>query len=78
MTTSFAHAGEGQWIQSATTQPFALLLVIGSAAVFWGAGIQATTGARLGDAFMGLLRPKIFLFLGVLALGAWVYKMMTW
>ena len=78
MTTSFAHAGEGHWVQSAKTQPFAFLLVIGSATMFWGAAAQAITGARLGDALMGLLRPKVFLLLGALLLGAWVYKIATW
>ncbi|MBL4591009.1 MAG: DUF2752 domain-containing protein [Phycisphaerales bacterium] len=78
MTTSFAHAGEGHWVQSAKAQPFAVLLVIGSSAVFWGALVQAVSGAKLGDAFIGMLRPKVFLALGAFALGAWIYKIMTW
>ncbi len=78
MTTSFAHAGEGHWAKSATTQPFALLLVIGSAAVFWGSLVQAATGAKVGHAFMGMLRPRVFLAFGALAAGAWIYKIVTW
>ena len=78
MTTAFAEAGEGNWIRSAWTQPFGFLLVIGSAAVFWGAMIQAATGARLGSSFVGLLQPRVFVLLGVLFAGAWVYKIITW
>lgn len=78
MTTAFAHAGEGSWVQSAATQPFGLLLVIGSASLFWGALTQAVTGARVGSALGTLLRPRLFIILGVLFAAAWVYKIFTW
>ncbi|MCA9303000.1 MAG: DUF2752 domain-containing protein [Phycisphaerales bacterium] len=78
MTTAFAQAGEGNWARSLTTQPFGFLLVIGSAAVFWGAFTQAVTGARLGQHFVVLLRPGMFMILGVLFAAAWIYKIMTW
>lgn len=78
MTTAFAHAGEGSWVQSGATQPFGLLLVIGSAALFWGALSQAATGARVGSALGGMLRPKLFIVLGVLFGAAWMYKIITW
>lgn len=78
MTTAFAQAGEGNWIRSLSTQPFGFLLVIGSAAVFWGALTQAVTGARLGSSFTGLMRPSVFMILGVLFVGSWVYKVLIW
>lgn len=78
MTTSFAQAGEGNWVRSGVTQPFGLLLVIGSAGVFWGSLTQAVTGAPLGTSFVGLFKPRIFISLGVLFAGAWIYKIVTW
>lgn len=78
MTTSFAHAGEGQWIQSFLTQPMGMFLVVLTSVVFWGASAQAATGARIGTMIQPALRPRVFIMLGVMMLLAWGYKIITW
>lgn len=78
MTTSFAHAGEGSWITSFHTQPMGALLVVITAVVFWGALVQCISGARIGTMVEPMLKPRIFLMLGLLLLVAWVYKIVTW
>lgn len=78
MTTSFSYAGDGHWVASALTQPMGVLLVLLTAMVFWGALMQAVTGARIGAAIQPALRPRIFLIMGLLLLGSWGYKIMTW
>lgn len=78
MTTSFSHAGEGSWVQSAKTQPMGMLIVLMTATVFWGASIQAITGARINSVIQPALTPRTFLILGIMLLGAWFYKIATW
>lgn len=78
MTTSFAHAGEGNWLGSMLTQPMGSLLVILTSIVFWGAAVQAVSGARIGSMIQPALRPRVFIALGVLMLLAWGYKVITW
>ncbi len=78
MTTSFSYAGQGSWIQSAKTQPMGTLLTLMTATVFWGALIQTITGARFNSVIEPALRPRTFLILGILLLGAWFYKITTW
>jgi len=78
MTTSFSHAGEGSWIQAAKTQPMGALLVLMTTTVFWGALIQAVTGARFNSIIQPALKPRFFLMMGILLLGAWFYKIATW
>ncbi len=78
MTTSFSHAGEGSWIQSAQTQPMGMILVIMTATIFWGSLIQTITGARINSVIQPALRPRTFIVFGIAFLGAWFYKMATW
>jgi len=78
MTTSFAHAEEGSWIQSAKTQPMGMVLVLMTATVFWGASVQAISGARISTIIQPALRPRSFMILGAMLLLAWFYKIATW
>jgi hypothetical protein len=78
MTTSFAHAGEGQWITSFLNQPMGALLVLLTSVLFWGGATQAITGARIGTMIQPALRPRVFIVLGAMLLLAWVYKVVTW
>lgn len=78
MTTSFASAGEGQWLTSIATQPMGTLLVLLTAVVFWGALAQTITGARIGATVQPALRPRSFIVMGLLLLAAWGYKIITW
>ena len=78
MTTSFAHAEDGSWIQSAKTQPMGTVLVLMTATVFWGASVQAISGARISTIIQPALRPRTFMILGAMLLLAWFYKIATW
>jgi len=78
MTTSFSHAAEGSWFQAFKTQPMGALLSLMTALIMWGSAIQATTGARIGSMIQPIFKPKFFTLFGVLFVGAWIYKVMTW
>lgn len=78
MTTSFAHAGEGHWSTAFLTQPMGSLLVLLTTVVFWGSLVQAASGARIGILIEPMLKPRMFVLLGLMLLGAWVYKIITW
>lgn len=78
MTTSFAHAGEGQWITSFLNQPMGAFLVVLTSFMFWGGATQAITGARIGTMIQPALRPRVFIVLGIMLMLAWGYKVITW
>jgi len=78
MTTSFAHAGEGHWLESFTTQPMGTLLVILTSVIFWGALAQTLSGARLGSMIQPALRPRVIWTMVALLMVAWIYKIVTW
>lgn len=78
MTTSFALASDGDLIAAASTQPFAFLLALATAAAFWGGAHIAVTGSMLGPAVARLAGPKmLWIALGLL-MAAWAYKFLTW
>lgn len=74
MTTSFAHAANGQFIRSFLAQPFGMILAVVTAMTALVAGYIAVTGNNI----VGYLRPvwnrRLGIFVGVLFIGAWVYK----
>jgi hypothetical protein len=78
MTTSFAHAGEGDWLQSFLNQPMGSLLVVLTSVMFWCSATQAFTGARIGTMVQPMLRPRLFIVFTILMLLAWGYKALTW
>ncbi len=78
MTTSFAHAGEGQWITSFLNQPMGAFLVVLTSVMFWGSATQAITGARIGTMIQPALSPRVFIVLGIMLMLAWGYKVITW
>ena len=78
MTTSFTHAGEGSWFESAKTQPMGTFLVLMTTMVFWGSAVQAIGGARINSVIQPALKPRFFLVLGIMLLLAWFYKIATW
>ena len=78
MTTAFAHAADGNLLDSLLTQPMGMLLAVGTAAGFWFALYVALTGSRAGVMALALLRPRSLWILAGLAGAAWVYKLMTW
>lgn len=78
MTTSFAHAADGDLLGSLLTQPMGMLLAVGTATGFWMALHVALTGSRLGAVAGALLRPRALWTIAGLAALAWAYKFVTW
>lgn len=78
MTTAFAHAAEGNLLDSLLTQPMGMLLAVGTAVGFWFALYVALTGSRVGAMALSLLRPRSLWIMAGLAGAAWVYKLITW
>ncbi len=78
MTTSFAYAAGGDLLASLATQPLGFLLVIGTAATVWGGAHTALSGVRLGPVLGSLTTKWVMWALGIGAVGAWVYKIITW
>lgn len=74
MTTAFAHAANGDLIQSFATQPLGCLLAVATAAIFWVALYIAVTGSPIGHVFLRMWRPGVVWFLAALVLAAWGYK----
>jgi hypothetical protein len=78
MTTSFAHAADGNLVAAFVVQPFGALLAIAAVVGFWIAGYVAVTGSyALRALARGMSTPMLWLTLGAL-LAAWVYKLLTW
>lgn len=78
MTTSFAHAGNGDLLGSARTQPFGFLLALLTAASVWGAGHIAATGSMIGATAAGMLNLRVLWGSIGLLMAAWAYKFVTW
>jgi len=78
MTTAFSHAAKGDLLTAMRTQPMGLLLVMGTATVFWTGAHAAASGARVGPALALFNRKSVYLALVAAFLGAWIYKILTW
>jgi hypothetical protein len=78
MTTAFACAAHGRFVDAFLAQPFGLLLAIGTAAAFWVGLYVAFTGSHLTRLYGTLLSPRVLWILTALALAAWAYKWVTW
>lgn len=78
MTTSFAHAANGDLIASFKAQPMGMILAVVTSMMFWICGHIAAYGSNLGSAVAGLMgRRTLWTMLGLL-IAAWVYKVLTW
>lgn len=78
MTTSFAHAANGNLLKAFAVQPFGAFLALTAAAGFWIAGHSAVTGSYAARAVTrSMSTPILWLTLAAL-LAAWVYKLLTW
>ncbi|TVQ30409.1 MAG: DUF2752 domain-containing protein [Phycisphaeraceae bacterium] len=78
MTTSFAHAADGDLPGSFLTQPMGAVLALLTASAFWIALHVAATGSRLGRLAGALIHPAVLTLAGLGLLAAWGYKVMTW
>ncbi len=78
MTTSFTHAANADLLSAVQTQPFGAALAIGTSVMFWMGLYVALTGSRIWAVGMRMLNGRTIAVLGLLALAAWVYKVLTW
>lgn len=78
MTTSFSYAGDGAFIESFLTQPMGFILVLAAATIFWGGAHVAITGSRLAPFAARMFSKWGLIAFGMMALGAWGYKIATW
>lgn len=74
MTTAFAHAAEGHFLQSFLAQPMGLLLALTTAMTFWVALYVALTGSPIARVFARMWRPSVVWIGAALILASWGYK----
>ena len=77
MTTSFAHAANGNLLDAVVTQPFGALLAIITAMAFLVSIYIVMTGSTIGGIVLQRLSGRFWVIMGGLLLLAWVYKIMT-
>ena len=78
MTTSFAHAVRGQFLQSLFAQPMGLVLAIVTFLTGIIASITAITGRSLALIWMPYCARKYIILLGIFALLAWGFKILAY
>lgn len=78
MTTSFAHAAEGQFIRAFLAQPFGALLAVVTAMVFWLSLHSAVLGSRVARLASSLVGGRLLWLGGFALLAAWIYKLAIW
>ncbi len=78
MTTAFAAAGEGRWLDALAVQPAGMVLSVMTAAAFWLGLHTAATGSRLGSLAATATRPRSVTMLIIGFLIAWGYKIFVW
>lgn len=78
MTTAFAHAANGRFLDSFMAQPFGLLLALATASAFWLGLFIVVTGSPLGSTLSRLLTWRVIWILLVLALLAWGGKIIDY
>ncbi len=78
MTTAFAHAAIGDLAASLYTQPLCFLLAIAAAGALLVGSYVAWTGSRVAAMFGALWGRSSGWWLAGLAVGAWVFKILTY
>lgn len=78
MTTAFACAADGRLLAACGVQPMGTLAAILAGIGFWAGFHVALTGHRVFALAGAWARKPVIVGLGVLFVGAWVYKMITW
>jgi hypothetical protein len=78
MTTSFAHAANGNLLRSFLTQPMGCLLAIATAVALLAGLYIATTGSRLGILFTRLWGRRTGWWIAGVAVFAWGFKVLSY
>ncbi len=74
MTTAFAHAANGELLQSFLAQPLGCVLAILTAMIAVSSIHVVITGSRLGGTLTGLFTRKVAWALGFAVLASWMFK----
>ncbi len=74
MTTAFAHAADGRFIDSFRAQPFGCLLAIATAALVMAGGYAAFTGSQLVGVLLKSVPSAGWWLLGGALLASWGFK----
>lgn len=77
MTTSFAHAADGNLLGALRVQPAGALLALGTAMVFVLSVWVLATGSAIGRFWVDRIDKRVFIFGGALVLAAWIYKILV-
>jgi hypothetical protein len=77
MTTSFAHAANGNLLGALKAQPAGAVLALGTAMVLVLSSWVLWTGSAIGAFWFERLGRRFFILGGLLVLGAWIYKIIT-
>lgn len=77
MTTSFAYAADGNIVRSFITQPAGATLATITAMISLLSGYALVTGINLLPVFRMVWQPKLIVIFGVVVIGAWIYKIVT-
>ncbi len=78
MTTAFSHAARGSFLQSILAQPLGFLLAMATAMTLLVAVYVALTGSQVTRMFSRLWAPRMLWLLAALAVGSWVFKIVTY
>lgn len=77
MTTSFAHAADGNLLGSFQAQPAGAMLAVGTAMVFVLSVWVLSSGSAIGGFWVDRIDKRVFIVGGAIILAAWIYKILV-
>lgn len=77
MTTAFAAAADGDLATAFVAQPFGAVLALATGVTAVVSAFVLLTGSAVGGLAVRLLTPRTAAVLGVLAVLAWIYKIVV-
>ena len=77
MTTSFAHATDGNLLGALQAQPAGALLALGTAFIFVIAVWQFVSGSAIGGFWISRMDKRFYLAGGAVIVLAWIYKILV-
>lgn len=78
MTTAFAHAADGNLLQSTLAQPLGCVLALCTAMALLIGCYTAVTGSRVGIELAGLWTRRTTWWLIGIVIAAWIFKIVTY
>ena len=78
MTTSFAHAADGNLFAAFVAQPLGALLALATGMTFLLGAFTAVTGSRIAQRLTRLWHPRLTWIIGFLVLSSWFFKIASY